>query len=108
MPLFLIPLATWIGNAIFSTIVWFVSRKGISITIGISIIALMGTAITYLINQTDGLMGSLLGGAAPFVAAFVPSNISFCISALVSCEILCTGYRLTMRFIEFKSRVLLA
>lgn len=108
MPLFLIPIATWLGNAIFATIVWFVSRKGISISIGIGIIALMGTAITFLINRVDGLMGSVMGGAAPFVAPFVPSNMAFCVSAIISTELLCTGYRLTMRLIDTKAKILLA
>ncbi len=108
MPFFLIAPLTWLGNALFAAIVWFVSRKGIAITIGISLIALIGTAISLLVAEIDGLMGSVMGGAAPFIAPFVPSNTGLCVSVIVATEIACTGYKLTLKLIDAKSRILLA
>lgn len=108
MPYFLIAAFTSLGNMFFQLVVWFVSRRGIAFAALTSIIALIGIAINYLISEIDSLIGSVLPSVATFANAFLPDNTSLCISVIVSCEIACTGYKLTLKLIEYKSRVLLA
>ena len=108
MPVFLIPLVNWVSGAIFSSLMFFISRKGVAITSLIAVIALMGGALTLLISQIDTLLAQVMPNVVTFTNAFLPDNTAFCISAVISCELFCTGYKLTMKLIEAKSRVLLA
>lgn len=108
MPLFLAPLVTWLGGAIFTALYWFVQRKGILFAAFLLIIGLVGTAITLLINQIDSLIGGVLPANLGLIAPFVPDNMAFCLSSIVTAHLACTGYRLTMKFIRWKATVMMA
>ena len=108
MPFFLIAPLTWLSNGIFAAIVWFVSRRGITITVGLSLIALVGAAINILITAVDANIGNVFSEAVPFVTPFIPSNTGLCVSLIVSTELAATTYRLSLQFIEWKSRILFA
>jgi hypothetical protein len=108
MPLFLIGFFTVIGNMVFSAIVWFLTRKGLLFTALAAVIAIIGTLINFLVSQLDGFIGSVIPSSANFVAPFIPDNMSFCLSVIVSAHLACTGYRLTMKFIHWKSTFMLA
>ena len=108
MPFFLVAPLTWLSNGAFAFIVWFVSRRGITITIGLSLIALVGLAINTLINAIDANIGNVFSDAVPFVTPFIPSNTGLCVSLIVSTELAATTYRLTLQFLDWKSRILFA
>ena len=108
MPLFLIQFVTWLGGAAFSAAVWFVTRKGILFTAMSGLIALVGLAIAALVSQADTLMGAIIPESLGFVTPFIPGNLSLCISTVISTELACTVYALAIKFIDMKSRVLLA
>ncbi len=108
MPFFLLAPLTWLGNLLFSAIVWFVSRRGIAITIGITLIGLVGVAINQLVQLVDSNLGQVFSSAIPFATPFITSNTGLCISLIVATEIACTGYKLAIKLIDWKSRILLA
>jgi len=105
MPLFLVPVFSWIGSALLTSFAWFVTRKGMLFSVLVAVIAVVGTATNLLISQIDGLIGSVIP-AVGFVAAFVPSNIGLCLSAIISTHLACTGFKLTMKFLRWKTTVL--
>jgi len=105
MPLFLVPVFSWIGSALFTSFAWFVTRKGMLFSVLVAVIAVVGTATNLLISQIDGLIGSVIPSVG-FVAAFVPSNIGLCLSAIISTHLACTGFKLTMKFLRWKTTVL--
>jgi hypothetical protein len=106
MPIFLLPLVSWLGSAFVTAIVYFTSRKGILFAVLVGGIALIGTATTVLVNEIDALMGSVLTGAAPSVAPFVPDNFGLCITAIISAHLACTGYKLVIKLIKWKTDVM--
>jgi len=105
MPLFLAPLIGWLGSSIATVVAWFVTRKGMLFAVLTAVIAVVGTSINLLVNQIDGLIGSVIPSVG-FVAAFVPSNIGLCLSAIISTHLACTGFKLTMKFLRWKTTVL--
>jgi len=105
MPLFLAPLVGWLVTSITTAFAWFVTRKGMLFAVLTAVIATVGTAINLLVNQIDGLIGSVIPNVG-FVAAFVPSNIGLCLSAIISTHLACTGFKLTMKFLRWKTTVL--
>ncbi|MEY8214325.1 MAG: hypothetical protein RPR97_07550 [Colwellia sp.] len=108
MPFFLLAPLAWLAETGFVVIMWFISRKGILFTVMVSIIGLVGAAISYLVSQVDTLIGSVMPAAVPFIAAFVPDNTALCVSIVISTELACTSYKLTIKLLEYKSRVFLA
>lgn len=107
MPLFLVTLFTTLGNLIFQAIVWFITRGGIRFTAALVLIGLVGAAINLLVSETDALIGQLLPGVTNLVSFFMPTNASICVSAIIATELSCTAYRLTLRFIEMKSKTMI-
>lgn len=105
MPLFLAPLIGWLTTAIVSSIAFFVTRKGFLFVALTAVIVTVGTAINVLVSQVDGLLGSVLPSVG-FVAAFVPTNTALCLSAIVSTHLACTGFKLTMKFLRWKTTVM--
>jgi len=105
MPLFLAPLIGWLATSITTVIAWFVTRKGMLFAVLTAVIAIVGTAINLLVSQIDSLIGSVIPSVG-FVAAFVPTNTAFCLSAVVSTHLACTGFKLTMKFLRWKTTVL--
>lgn len=108
MPFFLLAPLTWLGNAAFVALMWFISRKGILFTALLGLIALVGTAISFLVSEIDSLIGQVLPSSVPFVNAFLPDNTALCVSVVISAELACTSYKLTIKLIEWKSRVFVA
>lgn len=105
MPLFLAPVIAWLAATFTTLITFFITRKGVLFAVLVTVIAVVGTAINLLVTQIDGLIGSVLPSVG-FVAAFVPSNIGLCLSAVVSTHVACTGFKLTMKFIRWKTTVM--
>jgi hypothetical protein len=108
MPLFLINFIGWIGSAVASAIAFFATRKGIKFAAMVALIALVGTAITALVSEVDTLIGSVVPTSLGFATAFVPDNLGACVSAIIATEVACTTYALAIRFINWKSKVLLS
>ena len=105
MPVFLIPLVSWLGTSFVALVTWFLTRKGILFAALTAIVALIGTAINLLISSVDASIGSVLPQSS-FIAAIVPSNTVLCLSAVISVHLACTAYRLTIKFINWKAKVL--
>jgi hypothetical protein len=108
MPLFLISAFTILGNMVFSAIVWFLTRKGILFAALAVIITIIGTTINFLVSEMDSLISSIMPSSAGLIVPFIPDNMAVCLSAIVSAHIACTGFRLTMKFIHWKSTFMLA
>jgi len=105
MPFFLSPLIAWLTTAITTSVAFFVTRKGTLFLVLVAVIASVGTAINILVSQIDSLIGSVLPSVG-FVAAFVPTNTALCLSAVVSTHLACTGFKLTMKFLRWKTTVM--
>ena len=106
MPLFLIPLVSWLGSTLLAAIAFFVSRKGFLFTILVGVLAVVGTAVSALMLTIDSLIGSVLPTSVGFIAPFAPDNLPLCLGAIVSTHIACTGFRLTIKFIRWKTDVM--
>lgn len=106
MPIFLIPLVTWLGSSIVAAITYFASRKGILFATLLAVVALVGTATNALISEVDSLMASVLPSSLGLAASFAPSNISVCLGAIISTHLACTGYRLVIKFIRWKTEIM--
>lgn len=106
MPIFLVPLITWLSSSIVAAIAFFVSRKGILFTFMLGVVALVGTATSALISQIDTLIGSVLPASMGLAASFAPDNVVICLTAIVSTHLACTGYRLVIKFIRWKTEIM--
>ena len=108
MPFFLLAPLAWIGEQLFVALAWFVSRGGIRFVAMTALIAVIGTAIFALVSFTDNLLGGVLPASATFVVAFLPDNTALCISSIISCQLACTGYKLSVKLAEMKARIFVA
>tara|TARA_R110000823_G_scaffold129297_1_gene256951 strand:+ start:2249 stop:2575 length:327 start_codon:yes stop_codon:yes gene_type:complete len=106
MPVFLLPLVTWLGTSFVTAIAFFVSRKGILFATMLTVISLVGTATNFLVSEIDGLIGSVLPTSLGLAASFAPNNTQLCLTAIISTHLACTGYRLVIKFIRWKTEIL--
>lgn len=106
MPAFLIAFGTWLGAQILALVTWFTTQKGIAFLVISTMIAAIGLAMKLLLATVDSTLASLAPSAIDFATPFIPSNFSFCINALISTHVACVGYKLAVKFAEYKSRIL--
>jgi hypothetical protein len=106
MPLFLIPLATWFSTTFISIITYFVTKKGILFASLLTILTAVGLLISAFISEFEGLLLSVLPAAASFAVAFVPSNLTFCLSTIVSAHLAATAFKVSIKLINWKTKVM--
>lgn len=105
--LFLAPLA-WLAEKAFIFVSYFGARKLVLLAAFTSVIALIATAFTILVDQIDSFLGSVLPASLSVSAPFIPDNMAFCLSSVVSAHLACTAYSLAIKFIRWKASFIMA
>ncbi len=105
MPLFLVPLISWLTTTIVSVITFMLTRKGILFATMVSVVTIVGAAIQAIISEVDGLISSVLPSVA-IVTMFVPNNSAACFGAIVAAHIACTSYKMAVKFIRWKTEIM--
>ena len=105
--LFIAPLA-WLAEKAFIFITYFGARKLVLLAAFASVIALVSAAFTLLVSEIDAFIGSVLPSSLSMAAPFIPDNMAFCLSSIVSAHLACTAYSLAIKFIRWKASFIMA
>jgi len=85
------------------------AKKALHISILVAVFLLMNTALDILFSYISSLvmpmLTSALGSAPSFIGSFLPSNATECITAIITCEIACVTYSLTIKSLEIQSKI---
>ena len=107
MPI-LIAIGGLIASAVTQMFAFFARQTAWNIALAVALTVGVGAALTTLINVIGGYLGTLATQTdnVPFIPYFLPSNLGYCLGAVVAVKVAGTIYNGVVNYIENKSYIL--
>ena len=95
----------WFSSTVSAIVAWFVTNMTRKIAVLVAALAAISVAVLSLFDLFKSEIAKLIVSAPPELVSasfLLPSNTGTCIGIILSAEVACAAYSLTMRLIKLK------